>query len=218
MKTDIPFYANPSDTHCCQATMRMGFEYFDPERKWTWDALDELTGHVEGLLTWNMRLYCEVAKLGFDTVIFDPMDFEALVENPDAYIRDAFSPEYAEETISLSDMDRAVQDARDLLAADGVDLHARSYQLDEYKALLDDGYVCATWVDSAVYMKMDKECWPHFILVYGYDANGIWAHDPGGADTGGQMPQRFIDWDMFEKANKINDHGERGEMIAFRKA
>lgn len=195
----------------------MGYEYFEPERTWSWEELDELTGHVEGVPTWNMKAYMETVRLGYDTVIYDPLDYAQFVKAPKEYIRNKFSHSYAEETFRSSDMDRAVRDSLELLGMEGLPLYGRSYELSEYKHLLDSGYLALTWVDSAVVCGVEGECWPHFILAYAYDDKGIYAHDPGGDDPEGQMPDRFIDWDTFEAANKINDKGERGELLAFRK-
>lgn len=217
MHTNIPYHANPSDSHCSQACLRMGYEYFNPEKSWAWQELDELTGHKEGLTTWNMKAYIETAKMGYDVVVYDPLDYAEFVKRPKEYITEKFSPAYAEETFRLSDMEQAVADAKELLATQGLNLHARSYNLDEYKKLLDDGYLVATWVDGAVVYGKANKCWPHFILTHGYDDKGIIAHDPGGEDLINQQPNRHIAWDIFEKANKMNDKGERGEILAFRK-
>lgn len=216
MKPDIPYYSNPTDTHCAQATLRMGYEYFNPEKIWSWEELDELTGHVPGLTTWNMKGYIGTKKLGYDVIVYDSMDYNAFVLDPHEYISKKFNPAYAEETFRLSNMEQAVADAKALLKMKNFPLYSRSYTLDEFRALLDQGYVCATWVDGAIVYNNADKCWPHFILVHSYDKTGIYAHDPGGTVSGGMMKNRHIPWDLFEKANKMNEEGERGEMMAFK--
>lgn len=217
MHSAIPYHANPSDSHCSQACLRMGYEYFNPDKEWSWEELDDLTGHVEGLLTWNMKGYIETAKMGYDVVVYDPLDYVEFVKRPKEYISEKFNPAYAEENFRLSDITRAVADAKDLLATKGLNIYPRSYELDEYRNLLDSGYLVTTWVDGAILYGWTNRCWPHSILVFGYDENGIVAHDPGGEDVANQKPNRHIAWDVFETANKINDKSERGEILAFRK-
>lgn len=213
---DIPYYKNPTSTHCVQATLRMGFEYFNPEKIWTWEELDSLTSHREGITTWNMRGYIETSNLGYDVVIYDPIDYAQFVEDPEGYISRAFSPAYAEETLRLSDLPQAIEDAKLLLKQKNLNLHARSYTLEEYKNLLNNGYFIATWVSSMALNGNDDECAGHFILVFKYDVNGIYAHDPGGENPENMIPNRFIAWDIFERANKMNDQGDRGEIMAFK--
>lgn len=217
MRGGIPYHANPSGTHCSQACLRMGYEYFSPDRPWSWAELDALTGHIEGLTTWNMRAYIETSRLGYDVVVFDPLDYKQLAENPKTYILKTFSPEYAETTFRMSDMGQVVEDSKALLDAHALNLVSRSYGLDEFRTLLDDGYLIATWVDMAITNEIAGQCYPHFILVYGYDDEGVFAHDPGGMDISSHVPDRHIEWGLFERANKINDKGERGEALAFRK-
>jgi len=199
--------------------MRMGFEYFDPEKTWTWDELDTLSGHREGLTTWNMRIYLETAKLGYDTVIFDPIDYRKLNEDFEGYIRDTFSPDYAKETLRLSDALQVKADTDLLLPNfDDISICQKSYTIDEYKDLLDQDYLIATWVDMAVYSDIIQEFCAHFILVHSYDENGVIAHDPGlGSQPGTQIRNNHIKWDVFNKAIQMNTQGETGEMIAFKK-
>jgi hypothetical protein len=217
MKQDIPYYANPSDNHCSQACLRMAFEYFNPDKKWSWQEMDSLTGHKPGLMSWNMKAYYETFRLGYDVVIYDPVDFVEFVKDPVNYFRAKFSPAYAEEVFGQTDIPQAVIDAKELLKEKDISLHSRSYELNEFQDLLAHDYLCATWVDMAVTNQVEGECWPHFILAYGYDDRGIWVHDPGGSKERSHMPHRHISWSLFEKANKINVEGERGEMMAFKR-
>ncbi|MCB9965908.1 MAG: hypothetical protein H6855_07515 [Rhodospirillales bacterium] len=107
MRPDIPYYANPDHTHCMQACLRMGYEYFTPEKKWLWEELDLLTGHKPELTTWTMKSYIETERLGYDVVIYDPLDYVQFAAAPKEYIEEKFSPAYAEETFKMSDMDQA---------------------------------------------------------------------------------------------------------------
>ena len=50
--------------------------------------------------------------------------------------------------------------------------------------------------------------------VYPHHLQGV-CQDPGGKRDVSHQPNRHIDWALFEKANKMNDKGERGEMMAF---
>ncbi len=196
--------------------MRMGFEYLNPEKKWTWEELDKLTGHVPGLTTWMMKAYIETSKLGYDVIIYDPLDYAAFVKDPKAYISKKFSKEYADVTFEMSDMKRVVTDAKALLEQQDLLLYPKNYTLEEYKKLLDEKYLCITWVDMAITNGLKGGCVPHVILAYGYDRAGIHAHDPGYIDPDSRQPHRFISWELFEKANKMNAQGECGEMLAFR--
>ncbi len=41
---NVPFFANPDDTHCFQACIKMMFAYFEPEKEFSFDYLDKLSG------------------------------------------------------------------------------------------------------------------------------------------------------------------------------
>ncbi len=216
---NVPFYKSPTDTHCAQAAIRMGYEFFEPNKTWTWNELDELSGHREGVVTWNMRLYVETAKMGYDTIIYDPLDYQQILEDFESYNYEKFSPEHAKLNIEMSDVPQVMADAKLLIDnLDKLKLHQGSYSTEEYKALLDQGYLIYTWVDQCMYVDSKRGFWPHSILVYGYNDEGVMAHDPGGINEPQfQKPNILIEWDYFNKAIQMNEKGETGEIIAFKK-
>lgn len=216
MKPEIPYYANSSGSHCVQACLRMGFEYFYPQTLWSIPELDCLSAHVPGQTTWLMRTYLETANLGYDVIIYDPVDYAALSKNPQAYMEEKFPDEYAEFNVQMSDMTGVMVDARALVNAHNLKLFPQSYTQETLRSLLRQGYLCITWVDQAKTNQLRDKFVPHVILVYRADDQGIYAHDPGMIDAESQMPNRFINWDLLERANKMNDQGETGEMMAFK--
>ena len=96
------FYSNPDDSHCMVCCLRMGFEYFHPDKAWTLEELNRLIGKKEGKYTWFSRAYVETAVLGFETVIHDSFDYRAFAREPESYLRRYYDPRHAEDLIAHS--------------------------------------------------------------------------------------------------------------------
>ncbi len=191
-------------------------EYFHPEKSWSLQDLEELTGKKEGLTTWPMRLYTGLPRLGYELVVYDPTDYRRLAEDPHQYISEFFSKEYAEETFKMSDMDSVLKDTQALLSAGTEFIHQERYGLEDMKRLLDDGYVLVTWVDHAKIWGKKDAFWAHDILIYDYEGDTFYANDPGGDDPAYRQQQKPIPGIVLDQATRMNERGDRGELRAFR--
>ena len=209
------YYANPDNSHCFQCCLRMTLEHFTPAKSWTWEELCEMTGKEPGLHTWPTRIYAELQDSDYDSVIYDCFEYGAFSLNPETYLREKFSPEYAQEAITYSNIPAILKDVSRLLANKNIRMHRENYDAEDVKRLIEDGYLIIAWVDHAKIWKLENQCNPHYVLVYGYDDHGVIMHDPGG-DEDTRQSALHVSWDAFFDANKMNAEGETGEMLAIR--
>ena len=88
-KENIPFYKNTDDQlHCMQMCLKSALEALRPSLTLSVDEMDQLAGFELGKLTWPMRAYVNVARLGYRVLIYDPMDFSRFIGDPDTYLRE----------------------------------------------------------------------------------------------------------------------------------
>ena len=211
-----PFYLNPDDTHCQQCCMRMGYEYFQPEKSWEWEELDTLSGKIEGLYAWYMRLYMETKNLGYDVIVYDIVDYPAFAAYAEIYLFANYSEGRAKDILAHSDMAAVTKDARELCARTDIEIHQKSYDFDILRDLLDQGYVLLTMVDDAVIHGLSDRTISHSILIYDYDEQGVVVHNPGVKSLDTAVESQHISYDLFQKACTLNDRGDTGKMMAFK--
>ncbi len=211
-----PFHPNPDDTHCQQCCMRMGYEFFHPEKSWTWEALDDLSGKIPGKYAWYMRLYIATAALGYDVVVYDIVDYPAFIKDAKGYLKANYGAGRAEDILKNSVMDVVVEDARELLVTDGVTIHQKNYGFDDLKTLLDEGYLLLTMVDEAILAGVEDRAISHSILIHGYDDDGFIVHNPGVKSLDSGEANQHIAYDLFRRACTLNERGDTGKLMAFK--
>ena len=63
---NIPFYPNlKSDTHCFQACLKMVLAYFWPNKSFTYQELDRISGHKSNQWTWDSQALVWLLDRGF---------------------------------------------------------------------------------------------------------------------------------------------------------
>ncbi|MCB9988222.1 MAG: peptidase C39 family protein [Rhodospirillales bacterium] len=211
-----PFYPNPDDTHCQQCCLRMGYEYFYPEKQWTWDELDTLSGKIPGKYAWYMRLYIATAARGYDVVVYDIVDYPEFIKDAETYLKANYGADRAADILKNSVMDVVVEDARELLQTNGITIHQKSYTFDDLKGLLDKGHVLLTMVDEAVLAGIEGRAISHSILIHGYDDDGFIAHNPGVKSLDSAAASQHIAYDLFRRTCTLNDRGDTGKLMAFK--
>ncbi len=177
MAKKVPFYSNtPDDTHCFQAALKMGIEYFLPETILSFEAMDKFTNKKEGLWTWPLRGVINLAQMGFQVVDVDFFSLESFIEDPNEYLIKRYGQEVGEAQIKHSDLDAVVKDCEEYLK---LGLHQeRIPDQTEIKKLIDEGYLVICNVNSQALHNKNGYV-GHFVAIFDYDTDNFILHDPG---------------------------------------
>ena len=106
---DIPFYSNPDATHCFQACLRSVLKYFCPDKDYSWEELDKLSGKRVGKWTWPLYAIGQLNDAGFETEIMEDFDYLKFIEAPNKYLLDRFGAQAGNEQIVNSDISHEVE-------------------------------------------------------------------------------------------------------------
>ena len=209
-----PFHANPDAHHCLQSTLRMALEAAEPGATYPLRLLDTLTQRRPGEGTWTHAAYLALATLPVQARAIDAFDYAAFADNPVKTVFDAFPTEVAASMAVGFDLVAASVLARELLAHRPIPIEARSPDLDDLDALLDDGWLLICNVDAGV---LDGGTSPsgHSVLVFGRTDGGYLVHDPG--ENGVGTPDRVVSRDHLRRAWSYMGEAHR-ELIAIRAA
>ena len=206
----VPFYANtPDGTHCLQAALRSVLKYYTPEKEYTWEELEKMTAKKEGLWTWGFQAAISMKQLGFDVDMREDFDYEKFIEKGEVYLKEKFGEEVAGEQIKHSDIVQEKKLTNEYIKLFGVK-NGQLPTFEELKKLIDKGYLVVANVNSRK-LNAKPGYVGHFVVVYHYDENNLYLHDPG------LPPQeaRTVTNETFVKAWEFPDEKARS-LIAFR--
>jgi hypothetical protein len=211
MKYDVPFIANPED-ECVPATIGMIIGYFEPEAKLTMPELHELCGYVKGMGAWQTKHMLEMAKRGYQLKWIEDFDWQAFINDPEAYLRSIISdPEALEYQISKTDLPLEAQRMRDYLAS-GLTFEKRKGTVDDIKTFLNDGWLVRLEVNASP-LRPEKGYVGHSLLIIGYDEQGVVTHNPDGPSH--NTPNLHITWKLLDQAWR--EFGGSYSLYAFKK-
>ncbi len=203
MKRKIPFYSNtPDDTHCFQAAIKSVLKYFLPEKEFSFKKLEKMSAKKEGLWTWATAMMINLHKMGFDLVDIDTFNIQKFIKNGGEYLIEKYGKEVGNAQIEHSDINQEKRLFRKYLP-----LHIHKTTLpsvSDIKKLVDHGYLVVCLVNSYA-LNAEKRYAGHFVVIFDYDANNLYMHDPGLPPR----PNRKVNFKQFLKAWEYPDKKAR---------
>lgn len=189
----IPFYPNPDNTHCFQAVIKMILKYYLPEDEYSWDGLEKLTGKKEGLWTWPLYGMLRLREMGFSIINMEDFDYHKFVQSGDTYLLERFGKEVGTAQIQNSDIPFEINNAK--LFMKYFKDTSKIPSISDIKKLLCENYLIITNLNSSALNGKDGYV-GHFVLIYRFDENHLYVHDPGPPP----IKARKVSFDIFGKA------------------
>ena len=176
---NIPFYKNPDNTHCFQASLKMMIEAFYPERVYGYNELDMISAKKEGLWTWPLAGFIWMVQNGFDLKIIEAFDLKAFAQEPEQYLYDYYGREVGRAQIEHSDVAGEVGFARTLCESPAIE--KRIPHFNDLCDLLKEGFLIVANVNArALYGNDGYE--GHFVVIRGFGEDFLYLNDSGRAD------------------------------------
>lgn len=177
----VPFYKNvpdktwPEGGRCTQAAYRSILKYFLPDQDFSWEDLDEITGHKPEAATWGSAGLLWLAHHGFEVEHIALFDYQRFIEKGATYLQ-TFGPEVADYQIKHSDLPAEIQRARELIEA--VKLSKAEPTIAQIEQALQDGFLVRCLINSFT-LNNRPGYEGHSVVVTGFTTDGIVVHDPG---------------------------------------
>jgi len=211
-----PYYENFDETHCFQCGLRGALEYFNPQKMWTWEELEELSGKKPGMGTWMFKTAADLPGLGYEVVLITDIDLIRLADEKEKYIIEFFGKEGAEFSLQYSDMEFEEANIRKAIAnKSSFTFKHRSFTADDIRELLQQGFmVMPTFSSDVLYGNSGPI--DHSVLIYAQDGDEVIFHENGGF-TDNQYPigpSKRLPIYQFVKAASAN--GKMEGLIAIR--
>lgn len=206
---NVPFVNDPSD-RCLPSTIAMVLAYFMPERQFTDEELNDLTGYKKGRGTWQTQSMLSLAALSFKTKWIEDFDHKRFIDNPEEYLRSILDDEAFEYQMHNTDLKAEAEKMRAYLADHSIE--HRKGTVDDIKQFIDDGWL--VWCEVNANPLAGKPGYEgHSVLVIGYDDDGIIIHNPDG--TNGNIPNQKVSYELLDQAWR--EFGGSYSLYAFKK-
>lgn len=178
-KKDVPFYANLKDNnHCFQACLKMVLKCYFPDKNYSFKELDKISKHKKGKWTWQGAALITLAKLGFDVVNIENLDYKKFAKDGDVYLKKIWSDETFKLQNKFSDLNQEQKIAQKLINLKKVELVNKIARMSDVEKYFSKSFFVMVSVNPCVFER--KKCyWSHLVLVTGMDRNFITFHDPG---------------------------------------
>jgi hypothetical protein len=90
---DIPYYRQTSSGNCMQTQIKMALKYYFPEKDFSFEELDILTGRTPGKWTWTSQLLPVLLDNGLDAYYYSASSYEGIKEGGKEYILEYYGEE-----------------------------------------------------------------------------------------------------------------------------
>jgi|SRR5687768_6723473 len=190
---DVPFAANPDATHCYQAALKMVLQRFRPQCDQSWEALDRITGKVDGLGTWPFAGLTWLHELGLDLTNVELMDNTRFAAEGRAYIAELAGQDFADSHHRDLDLSSVQAEAATFVAK--VRCEIRIPTIADIRRAVADGCLGLCNVNSRA-LNGREGYLGHYVVVKGFDERCLIVHDPGPPGEA----NRKVPFEAFEHA------------------
>lgn len=206
---NVPFYPNtPDNLHCYQAALKMILKYFLPKKNFAWRQLEKMTAMKKGKWTWATQGLINLHKMGFNIKDIDTFDIEKFIQIGKDYLLEKYGQKVANAQEKMSDLDK---ERRLYKEYQKLNIHEeRLPDLEDIYNLIESGYLVGCNINAYALDRQEGYS-GHFVVIFGYDENYLYMHDPG-------LPprkNREVNFKQFSKAWEYPDKGSRN-LIALR--
>lgn len=208
MNKKIPFFRNPGKTHCFQACMKMLAKYYWPNKNYSWEELDCLSGKTKGLWTWIMAGSLWLINQGLEVRDIEIFDYNRFIEEKEKYLIFFYGEEAGKKQIKYSNLKQEIVYAKKFIEKNLIE--KRIPNKEDIIKLLKNNYLIVCSVNQQI-LNNKRGYIGHFVLITGFDDKGYILHDPG-------LPafeNRKVNYQTFEKAWAYPDSNIKN-ILAFR--
>ncbi|CAM6000159.1 unnamed protein product [Sphagnum balticum] len=160
------------------------------------NELDRIQEREPGKVVWAFKLSTELAKQGFDVIRyvgeFDVQHFVSLD-------KDSLHKQHGKEYLDIELIQRHAGEA---LTTRNLEIRKKIPTTNDIRVRINEGYYVVPCIDYKILHGGSADTGPgHFIVVYGYDKEGVYIRDPGkhpSANSDREMCH--IPWERFERA------------------
>ncbi len=182
MKLSMPFYTafptpgHPEGVHCVETSLKMILKYFEPDKDYSVEQLEKITGKQPEKGSWNFQWSIWFTDHGYIVKHYSIFDFKTFMDEGIDYIRREYGNEVADWQEHNTDVELARSQTKDYI--EKVEIVAKKPTIDDIRKEHGSHSLVKPMVNSRVLN--GKEGYEgHSVVVLDIDDDNIWFHDPG---------------------------------------
>lgn len=171
---NVPFVKNPGG-QCGQACMLMALGYYFPEKKFTFEQINDLIGRKEGMWTFLTQDAAAMDQIGLKVKVYSSTDIPA---GRQAVI-DSFKQALGKDFKSIMEhIDLDIYESFAKIAKKEGLFEVRNNSLGDLKIFFDQGCLVIPKVDRGALLNCQGAFRGHFVLIVDMDNEFVTIHDP----------------------------------------
>jgi len=191
IKLDIPFHPNAKDNiHCFQASLRMVLAYFEPDTKYSYAEIDQVTGFRRGYLTWTTLAILWLASKGYRVKDISTFDCEEFAKHGKMYLKKYWRPDVYAVQNSQSDLVKEQRSTKRALYTKGIEMIKQKPTVTMLEKHLMSGWLAIANIDISRFNNT-KHYSAHSIVVTAITPSSVAFHDPGSASRKNRRIRRI---------------------------
>lgn len=149
---------------------------FQPDREFTYDELDNISGKLPGKWTWPTASMLWMIEQGLEIKLIEEFDYKAFVDRGGDYLIERFGEEVGRAQIAMSDIEREREIARRFVKR--VPIEYRVPLVDDLLIEIKRGAVVVVNLNAAA-LHGHRGYSGHFVVICDVREDLIRLHDPG---------------------------------------
>lgn len=188
---DVPYFGQTDSGNCLQANLKMALKYYYPERDYSFEMLDNLTGRSKGKWTWTSQAMPFLAEQGLNACYYSTTPYAEILDGGETFILENYGKEDGNAMIQHTDFDYLYKSIRYL---DSLDCYEnRKLGFTEVEKDFFSGSIIILIVDESVLIDRNSTYLGHFVTITGINSTNVRFHDSGGISNRIEAKQKFID-------------------------
>jgi hypothetical protein len=176
-KLDIPFYKQSSSGNCMQTQIKMALEYYYPEKEFTFEELDNLTGRTPGMWTWTSQLLPVLLDNKLDAYFYSTAPYDKIKEGGGEFIYEYYGGRVARTIIDKTNF-KSFNYSVDKLKENDKFFNEK-LELKDIENELKQSHVIILLIDSNVLSNRGGGYSGHGITITGMNETHFSIHDSG---------------------------------------
>ncbi|MBW2982233.1 hypothetical protein KY343_05110 [Candidatus Woesearchaeota archaeon] len=189
---DIPYYRQSDSGNCMQTQVKMALKYYYPEKDFSFEELDRLTGRTAGKWTWTSQLLPVLLDNGLNAYYYSASSYDGIKEGGEEYILEYYGEEDGRIMIDHTNFDSLYASIEKL--EENEKFINERLDFSEIEKEFKKGHIVILIIDKSVLFDNNRPYAGHGVTITKINETHVSIHDSGGT------PNLTVEKEQFIKA------------------
>ncbi len=173
----IPYYRQTSSANCMQTQLKMALKYYFPEKDFSFEELDRLTGRTQGKWTWTSQLLPVLLDNGLDAYYYSTTPYKEIKEGGEGFILEYYGQEDGRVMIDHTNFDALYSSIEKL--EENKKFFNIKLDFSEIEEEFKKGHIIILLIDRKVLFNRQGTFLGHGVTITSINKTHVSIHDSG---------------------------------------